>query len=170
MQLFARRKVETSGKADCKEECLSFGKKEIHMKWTISLMALAIIVLLAFIFIGQVLCGERIMSYLAFASTLLSIVLSVFAIIYSYFSALEASRQWSDISKAVSVILNTTEHIEDNNKTLLETVITIKGDVKAMGIGGSVNNQNRQENYRDLNIANRVQPNGQEDTNARREE
>lgn len=124
---------------------VALARKHIMMWWVIVLMGLTIIALISFIYCDKVLQGSEILKYVEFAATLLSIVLSIFAILYSYFSALEASRQWGEINKAVSVMEKTTETIEKNNETLLATVIAIHGEVNAM-TGVSENANNVQEN------------------------
>lgn len=111
---------------------LALVRKHIIMWWVMVLMGLTIIALISFVFCNKVLKGSDIIRYVEFAATLLSIVLSIFAILYSYFSALEASRQWGEINTAVSVMEKTTETIEKNNETLLATVIAIHGEVNAM--------------------------------------
>ena len=97
----------------------------------------------AHIYNNQVVNGEKIISYLEFAATLLSIVLSIFAIFYSYFSALEASRQWGDVSTAVKIIENTTATIESNNQMMLATMIAIHGEVNSLG-GEALRDNNKQ--------------------------
>ena len=141
-------KPETAG-IESKEETrkrnkeIALARKHIIMWWVIVLMGLTIIALISFIYCDKVLHGSEILKYVEFAATLLSIVLSIFAILYSYFSALEASRQWGDINTAVSVMEKTTETIEKNNETLLATVIAIHGEVNAM-TGVPDNTDNRQ--------------------------
>jgi len=121
---------------------VALARKNLMMWWVIVLMGLTIIALITYIYTDKVLEGSDILKYVEFAATLLSIVLSLFAISYSYFSALEASRQWGDINTAVSVMGKTTETIEKNNETLLATVIAIHGEVNAMtGVPENANNR-----------------------------
>ena len=127
-----------------RREAIALARKNVMMWWVIVLMGLTIIALISFIYCDKVLQGSNIIQYVEFAATLLSIVLSIFAILYSYFSALEASRQWGEINTAVSVMEKTTETIEKNNETLLATVIAIHGEVNAM-TGVSDNTNNRQD-------------------------
>ena len=72
------------------------------------------------------------MTYLSFASTLLSIVLSIFAIMYSFYSMQDASRKWNDVDKAVESIRNYTDNIQSNNQQLLDQVISINKNVSHM--------------------------------------
>ena len=146
----ARKKVsipDYSGiesKTECRKRYrdVALARKNVIMWWVIVLMGLTITALISYIYSDRVLHGAAILKYVEFAATLLSIVLSIFAILYSYFSALEASRQWGDINTAVSVMEKTTETIEKNNETLLATVIAIHGEVNAMtGDTGGVSNK-----------------------------
>lgn len=123
---------------------IALARKHVIMWWVIVLMGLTIIALVTYIYSAKVLQGSAILKYVEFAATLLSIVLSIFAILYSYFSALEASRQWGDINTAVSVMEKTTETMEKNNETLLATVIAIHGEVNAM-TGVPENASNKQD-------------------------
>ena len=114
----------------------------LHMWWVICIMSVVILALLGLVYVVKMEDTEnKIINYVSFVSTLLSIVLSVFAIIYSYTSALEASRQWADVNKAVEVIKESTQNIKENNQTLLQTVISIKGDVKAIGNNSIASNK-----------------------------
>lgn len=125
-----------------RRKAVAVARKNVMMWWVIVLMGLTIIALISFIYCNKVLQGSDIIKYVEFAATLLSIVLSIFAILYSYFSALEASRQWGEINTAVSVMEKTTETIEKNNETLLATVIAIHGEVNAMtGVSDNANNK-----------------------------
>lgn len=137
--------------------------KGVNMWWVISLMTIIIIAMGAHIYNNQVVNGEKIISYLEFAATLLSIVLSIFAIFYSYFSALEASRQWGDVSTAVKIIENTTATIESNNQMMLATMIAIHGEVNSLG-GEALRDNNMQPKV-EVNSAtiNNIQNNATED-------
>ena len=134
--------IESKEEARKRQLEIAGARKNVIMWWVIVLMGLTIIALISYIYCDKVLQGSEILKYVEFAATLLSIVLSIFAILYSYFSALEASRQWGDINTAVSVMEKTTETIEKNNETLLATVIAIHGEVNAMtGVSDNANNK-----------------------------
>lgn len=134
--------IENKDEARKERKAVALARKNVMMWWVIVIMGLTIIALISFIYCDQKLQGSDIVKYVEFAATLLSIVLSIFAILYSYFSALEASRQWGEINTAVSVMEKTTETIEKNNETLLATVIAIHGEVNAMtGVTDNANNK-----------------------------
>lgn len=135
-------RIENREEARDRQRAIALSRKHVIMWWVIVLMGLSIVSLISFIYCDKILQGTDILKFIEFAATLLSIVLSIFAILYSYFSALEASRQWGDINTAVSVMEKTTEAIEKNNETLLATVIAIHGEVNAMtGVPENVNNR-----------------------------
>lgn len=134
--------IENKEETRKERKAVAQARKNVMMWWVIVIMGLTIIALISFIYCNQKLQGSDIVKYVEFAATLLSIVLSIFAILYSYFSALEASRQWGEINTAVSVMEKTTETIEKNNETLLATVIAIHGEVNAMtGVPENANNR-----------------------------
>lgn len=136
--------IENKEETRKKRKAVALARKNVMMWWVIVIMGLTIIALISFIYCDQKLQGSDIVKYVEFAATLLSIVLSIFAILYSYFSALEASRQWGEINTAVSVMEKTTETIEKNNETLLATVIAIHGEVNAMtGVPENANNRQK---------------------------
>ena len=119
------------------------------------LMVIVIVCLIGVIYCNQVIESKTIQKYVEFSATLLSIVLSIFAIFYSYFSALEASRQWGDINTAVRVMERTTSTIETNNETLLATVIAIHGEVSALGSNTQTTDNTIEQNNTDVSIQNK---------------
>ena len=68
-----------------------------NVNWTISIMAIVIIVLLAFIFFKGTINGEVLKSFIEFSATLLSITLSIFAIAFTYTSNNSVQRQFDKI-------------------------------------------------------------------------
>ena len=107
--------------------------KNIHLWWTIGVLTIIILFLLAYIYIDLVLCSHVIGQYLSVVATVLSIILSIFAIIYSYVSTVEASRQWADVDGAVKEIKTTNSHIHSSNQMLLTLINNIYGVVSAIG-------------------------------------
>ena len=103
--------------------------KTLHLWWTIGVLTAIILFLLAYIFINLVLSSHIISQYLSVVAT----VLSIFAIIYSYVSTVEASRQWADIDGAVKEIKITNTHIHSSNQMLLTLINNIYGTVSAIG-------------------------------------
>ncbi len=107
--------------------------KNIHLWWTIGVLIVVILLLIAYIYVDLVLCSHVIGKYLSVVATVLSIILSIFAIIYSYVSTVEASRQWADIDGAVKEIKTTNSHIHSSNQMLLTLINNIYGVVSAIG-------------------------------------
>lgn len=107
--------------------------KNIHLWWTIGILAVIILLLVAYIYVNLVLSSHIIGQYLSIIATVLSIILSIFAIIYSYVSTVEASRQWADIDGAVKEIKITNSHIHSSNQMLLTLINNIYGVVSEIG-------------------------------------
>ena len=103
--------------------------KNIHLWWTIGVLIVVILLLIAYIYVDLVLCSHVIGKYLSVVATVLSIILSIFAIV----STVEASRQWADIDGAVKEIKTTNSHIHSSNQMLLTLINNIYGVVSAIG-------------------------------------
>lgn len=129
-----------SNNVDC-ENSIKSATTIVHFWWTLSLMVIIIIILLSLLLTNLLNCDSRIMTFLSFTSTLLSIVLSVFAVMYSFFSMQDASRQWRNVDKAVKVIEAYTNTINNNNQQLLDQVISINRNIGSMQGFGNVNNE-----------------------------
>lgn len=96
-----------------------------NIVWVIVSMGLVIVLLVAIILLDQVCHAEKILKYLSFASTLLSILLSVFAILFSYISSSKLDGQISDINKAVETIRNTNDQLAKSNRLLVNTLFSM---------------------------------------------
>ena len=106
--------------------------KTIHMWWTISVMVIVILFLIAFILIDGVVGYRKIGDLLSIVATVLSILLSIFAIIYSYITAVETTRQWSDISGAVKEIKEANSGTHSSIQIMLGIMTNIHGKVSAI--------------------------------------
>lgn len=106
--------------------------KTIHMWWTISVMVIVILFLIAFILIDGVVGYRKIGDLLSIVATVLSILLSIFAIIYSYITAVETTRQWSDISGAVKEIKEANSSTHSSIQIMLGIMTNIHGKVSAI--------------------------------------
>ena len=113
--------------------------KYVNLYWIIGVMSISIVCLVVVVLTKECIDTDVLMTYMSFASTLLSIVLSIFAIMYSYYSTVEMSRQESNINNAVGKIEESIKNINGNNNTLLQTVISIKGDTEAIKIYSASN-------------------------------
>lgn len=107
-----------------------------HFWWLISVLGLTIILLVAFIMSDRICCANKIMEYVSYASVILSITLSVFAIMYTYSSNQQISRQFEKINSAAEIIMRTSDKLsatgnklEENLDNILEGLDGIKGSL-----------------------------------------
>lgn len=115
-------------------------KKNPNLIWIISSLCLIIILLVATLLLDKVLCAERIVKYLSYTSTLLSIVLSIFAILFSYYSSIKLDQQITSINAAVEVIKATNNQIGQSNQTLVSTLFAMHeklGHLEANQLGSN---------------------------------
>lgn len=71
-----------------------------HFWWIISTLGLTIIALVAFVLTNRIACANKIMDYISYASVILSITLSVFALLYTYTSNVQIQQQFEKINSA----------------------------------------------------------------------
>lgn len=97
--------------------------KNINFWWTIGVLIALIIVLLSILFTTKEIEEKpSILMFLEFSGTLLSVVLSIFAIAYSYTSMIQSNHQWNHVSQATKSIETNTKLIIENNTNLLALV------------------------------------------------
>ncbi len=94
-----------------------------HFWWLVTVMSLIIIALLAFILSNRIVCSKIIGTYLSFAGLILSITMSVFAIIYTYVSNVQIQAQFEKIDNAA-------KHIIDASTKMKETAVDISSGIK----------------------------------------
>lgn len=118
-----------------------------HFWWLIGILVFIIVGLVAHICTNKVLCAEKIMEYISYASIILSITLSVFAILYTYTSNVQIQQQFEKINSAVGNITSTSNDLtiisnklEDNLDAILQRLESI--DNKQKEITGQMNNIN----------------------------
>jgi len=104
--------------------------------WTISILGVLIIGLLAFIFSQRVLNANDIKIFIEYATTLLSITLSIFAIAFTYTSNNSVQRQFDKIDYAARKIVESAdslykseEEITNKIRSLQEHIADIKKDM-----------------------------------------
>jgi glucan phosphoethanolaminetransferase (alkaline phosphatase superfamily) len=116
---------------------LNKSKISPHFWWTFSVLGILVIGLVAYILTYRVMCADILMEYISFASVILSITLSIFAILYTYTSNIEIQRQFDKINSAsdritstskeldanLKIILNHLEKIDNNQQDLKETIV-----------------------------------------------
>ncbi|MBR1447674.1 MAG: hypothetical protein IJ588_02865 [Prevotella sp.] len=103
-----------------------------HFWWVICILLLVIVILSALLCTNIQMFEHRIMTFLSFTATLLSIVLSIFAIMYSFYSMKESSQQWNAVKTAVKSIENYTSILSRSTEQMVDQVIMINRDLGSM--------------------------------------
>ncbi len=101
------------------------GTKSPHFWWIISLLSVTIVALIAFILTGRITCASILMEYISYASVILSITLSIFAILYTYTSNVQIQRQFEKINSAANSINETSGSLIKTNDKLNESLNVI---------------------------------------------
>lgn len=94
------------------------GNASVHYKWILGVLMFLLMVAVTLLIFAKTCCQNRLMEYLAFASTLLSIVLSVFAIQFTFFSNHEMHHQFLNINGAVAKIEESSRKCDEVNTLL----------------------------------------------------
>lgn len=101
------------------------GTKSPHFWWIISILTTTIIALVSFILTKQIADASIIVDYISFASVILSITLSVFAILYTYTSNVQIQQQFEKINSAATSIHETSNKLISTEAKLNELLDTI---------------------------------------------
>lgn len=96
-----------------------------HFWWLIGILIVIIIILLAIIITCKVLEPDKIMKGVSNASVLLSITLSIFAILYTYTSNQEIRQQFGKINTVADNITSVSEKLAKTNDDLNKNLETI---------------------------------------------
>lgn len=99
--------------------------KSPHFWWIISALLVTIIGLISYIVVGKMDNTDFIMSYISCASVILSVTLSIFAILYTYISNAQIQQQFEKINTAAISINDTSNKLittEQKLNNLLETI------------------------------------------------
>ncbi|MBR5103504.1 MAG: hypothetical protein IKV05_02330 [Bacteroidales bacterium] len=99
------------------------------------------------------------MEYISYASVILSITLSVFAILYTYTSNVQIQQQFEKINSAANNIATVSDNLTVTGNKLNENLGVILGhlesiDDKQREISGQMNNLNAQLNSDAVDITN----------------
>lgn len=103
----------------------------IHAKWIIGVLLFIIIGLVTFIINFHVIGKETIINVVSLFSTLLSIVLSLIAIYYSFSTSKSTERQLNEVSACVTKMEEITSGIKNEINLVMNTVIRINATVKS---------------------------------------
>lgn len=96
-----------------------------HFWWLIGVLTIIIIILLTIIITCKVLEPDKIMKGVSNASVLLSITLSIFAILYTYTSNQEIRQQFGKINTVADNITSVSEKLTKTNDDLNKNLGTI---------------------------------------------
>ena len=96
-----------------------------HFWWIVGLLSTIIILLISYIIWGKTSDAQLIINYVSCASVILSITLSVFAILYTYVSNVQIQQQFEKIDSAAISISDTSNKLiqtEGKLNDFLETI------------------------------------------------
>ena len=93
-----------------------------HFWWLFSLLGSTIIALVAYILTDMEPNADKIMEYISYASVILSITLSVFAILYTYTSNVQIQQQFEKINSAANNITSTSDNLSMTGNKLNENL------------------------------------------------
>lgn len=129
-----------------------------HYWWSIILMALTIIALISFILSERIVEAEKVMEYISYASVILSITLSVFAIMYTYTSNNQIQEQFEKINNAANNITATSEKLTQTGNALKENLDTIMDGIENIRTDMNVqfNSINNNILPKDIGITNNI--------------
>lgn len=130
-----------------------------HFWWLISILGVIIIALVSFILTCRMLDAVKIMEYISYASVILSITLSIFAILYTYTSNVQIQQQFEKINSAANNIASVSDNLTITSNKLNENLGVILGhlesiDNKQREMSGQMSNLNAQLNSDTVDITN----------------
>lgn len=130
----------------------------IHYWWSITLMALLIIFLISFILSERIVKAEKVMEYVSYASVILSITLSIFAIMYTYTSNVQIQGQFEKINNAANNITATSEKLTQTGDTLNNNLSTILDSLENLRTDMNVQFKSINNNMmlKDIEITNNI--------------
>ena len=99
--------------------------KSPHFWWIIIVLSSTIIALIAFVLTQRMVDASLIIEYISYASILLSITLSVFAILYTYTSNVQIQRQFEKINSAATSIHSTSNDLISTSRKLRDSLESI---------------------------------------------
>lgn len=101
---------------DCQ---MSVKSHNINKNWIICVLAALVVILVAIVCSSSLFKTDNVAMIISFTATILSIVLSLLAIIYTYFGNIESSGNLSEIRSAVAEIRATENAINDNVSNII---------------------------------------------------
>ena len=128
-----------------------------NLIWTIGCLIVVIVFLLAFILFDKSSTESQIIGYLSFASLILSILLSIFAILFSYYSSGQIDSKLGQMENAVSKIEKSNESLSRSYISFIESLLLIReklGSIDAKQQYGDTQNKNTQLTESFTNVSN----------------
>ena len=101
-----------------------------HFWWIVGTMGVIIIALTAFILTKRIIGVKVIVDYISFASLLLSIILSIFAILFTHSSNIQTQNQFDKINSAADSTIRASEKIGDASKEIQESMANLVSDIR----------------------------------------
>ena len=105
-------------------------------QWKCNAVWIAILVVLLFSVFGSFVLlnidGDTVIVAITNFSTLLSIILSISSIAYSYSTSHDTARQFAEIDKTVARMEENNEEMKNNNSQMLNLVFTISKEVHSL--------------------------------------
>jgi len=98
---------------------MSVKSHNINKNWIICVLAALVVILVAIVCSSSLFKTDNVAMIISFTATILSIVLSLLAIIYTYFGNIESSGNLSEIRSAVAEIRATENAINDNVSNII---------------------------------------------------
>lgn len=98
---------------------MSVKSHNINKNWIICVLAALVVILVAIVCSSSLFKTDNVAMIISFTATILSIVLSLLAIIYTYFGNIESSGNLSEIRSAVAEIRATENAIKDNVSNII---------------------------------------------------
>ena len=114
----------------------------VNTIWTISLLAIIIILLLSYIIWGKIKDASVLVEYISYAGTLLSITLSIFAIQYTYHSNNRAETQFDKINQAAENIIRASESMTIEAGVIKDKLADIETKQNTLNTKIDIKNQN----------------------------
>lgn len=141
MGLFRRNKaIKLQKENDCAEKMYN-RTLHINKNWIIGILAFLVIILGAVILSSDLFKDKNVSTIITFSATILSIVLSLLAILYSYLGNIESFENLSEIRTAVAEIKAT----EDGIKHFMSSISFGNGNGGGNGVSSKVEDNKENE-------------------------
>ena len=128
-------------------------RNKLNSRWIIGILVFFVLCLATLILCDNYLCIKQELRFIEILATMLSIVLSLIAIYYSYSTSNETNRQWGLISNAVATIDASLDSIKSLHKQMQKDLGNIHSQM--ITLDNSVNN------FRQVRMPDAVMPNNQ---------